>query len=316
MRITLAVLALAAAAGIASLGGPGDGYAGCLLLVCWFLVLRLLPEGRASRIWTVLLWASVGCGAIALVQLPWQARPPGPFGSPNYLGAFAAVMLLVAWRERGTIMGHAALGANALAVVLSQSRGALLAVGAGAAVLLWRRSRRIAVGAAGFALLGAVPLQRSEARLQVWELGLTVGLQRPLTGWGLGGVSHIVPLEGRLVAVGHFYSVPLDWFVATGALGLAAAIWLCVSCWRLANQDDRAILACWGTAGLFLSASWAMWLVLFTLLAELSRRVEIPGDEPDAAPVVDHRQPLGDRGAGALGAKRGHRGGDSAVHRP
>lgn len=302
MRIYLAVLSLVLVAGISALGSAGTGYAGLLALVVWFMALAALSERQADRVWHGILWASVGCAALAAVQLPWTARPTGPFGSPNYLGAFAAVMLFVAL-GRGGVAGHAALGANALAVVLSQSRGAVLAVGAGFAVALWRRSRLLSGAMLALGALGAALLQRPESRIQIWEIGLAAALQRPLTGWGLGGTEIVTIAEGRLIPLAHFWSVPLDWFVATGALGLAAGIGMIACAWAKAGHEDRATIAAWMTAGLFLSASWPMWLVLFALLAEISRRVEIPGDKANPAPVVDDREPLADGGARALRAE-------------
>ena len=299
MRIILAVLSLDIAACLSLWSGDSRAYVGLLALTVWFLAFAALPPPAQRRAWSVMVWASVGCAAWALVQLPWLGRPTGPFGSPNYLGAFAAVMAFVAWQRVRGPARYAAVGANLLAVAFSQSRGAILAVGAGLCASLGRR-RPILSGT--ILLLGlalAIFLQRAESRLAVWELALVVGLQRPLTGWGLGGMSSIFLIDGRLVQLDHFYSVPLDWFVATGLVGVAVGGWMTVTAWRLAETETRAILASWAVTSLFLSASWPMWIVLFAILAGL-RRVEIPGDEADAAAVVDHREPLADRGAGAL----------------
>src|SRR5678816_2628084 len=223
MRLTLAVLCLAVTAGISCLAGQGHGYSGTLILVAWFMLLSDATERQVDMVWRVLLWASILFAALAAVQLPWVERPTGPFGSPNYPGAFASVMVFVAWRaaanpatdRKNVLLSTApplvAVGANLLAVALTQSRGAILAVGAGAVALLWRQ-RPVLSGTIGLgALLGAVLLHRPEARLSVWELGLAAGLQRPLTGWGISGINHIASIDGRLMLVDHFYSVPLDW---------------------------------------------------------------------------------------------------------
>jgi hypothetical protein len=296
MRITIAVLVLAAAAGIACLAGNGSGYTGCLILVVWFLALSSLDPRTYKYVWLAFLWASVGAALIAVIQLPVLDRPRGPFGSPNYLGAFAAIMLFVAWRERGTIAGNAALGANAVALVLAQSRGAILAAGAGAVALLGRRRPILSGTIICGALLGAVLLQRPESRLAVWQLGLTLGLQRPLTGWGIGGVSNIFLVDGGLMHLDHFYSVPLDWFVATGMVGLAAALWLVAEAWMASAKTEapgqhRAILTAWIVQGLFLSAAWPIWLVLFALLADISRATKRGGAnlpvDPTHAPGLD-----------------------------
>src|SRR5678816_4776156 len=99
MRLTLAVLCLAATAGISCLAGQGHGYSGTLILVAWFLLLSDATERQVDMVWRVLLWASVLFAALAAVQLPWVERPSGPFGSPNYLGAFAPCIVFVACRS-------------------------------------------------------------------------------------------------------------------------------------------------------------------------------------------------------------------------
>jgi hypothetical protein len=160
-------------------------------------------------------------------------------------------------------------------------------VGAGAMVLLWRRSRVLACLATASCLAAALALSRPEARMSVWSLGLQAGLERPLTGWGIGGVQ-IWPLD-------HFYSVPLDWFIATGLVGLVAAAWMMAEAWRLADTDTRAILAAWLVQGLFLSAAWPIWLVLFALLADLVGR-----DVAHRAGVIEDHEPLLNGGVRSL----------------
>ena len=283
MRLSLAVLCLALAAGLSCLTGYGQGYAGLLTLIVWFLALSVLPERGRQYVWNAMLWASMACAVLALVQLPWQDRPRGPFGSPNYLGAFAAVMVLAAWRQR---QKSAAL-LNLAAVAMSQSRGALLAVGVGAAILVYRRARVWALAAIGVAAIGAGLLWRPEARLAVWATGLQIAAQRPLTGWGIGGVEPLAVIDQRLMMLDHFYSVPLDWLIATGVLGLAAGVWMAIESWRSGVAEDRAVLAAWIVAGLFLSAAWPTWLILFVLMADLVGR-----DKAHRAGVVDHHQPL------------------------
>jgi O-antigen ligase len=234
------------------------------------------------------------------------------------------VALFVAWRERH----RWALACNGLALGLSQSRGAMLAAAAGLAVILWRRSRPLSIGLCLAAIgISLVFLHRPEARTEVWRLGLQVAAQRPLTGWGIGGIEPLTVIDQRLMTLGHFYSVPLDWLVATGALGLAAAAWVAIEAWRLAGKEvvqtdparpdapfdtrppsfeagaSRAILAAWIVAGLFLSASWPMWLVLFAVLADLSGRVLVPGDKANIPGIVHDGEPLADGRAGALRAE-------------
>ena len=288
MRMYLAVLSLAVV---------GRGNLGLLALVCWFLLLVEVSDRQADLVWRVILWASIGCALLALVQLPWIGRPPGPFGSPNYLGAFAAVMFHVAWQRRHRVIA----GANLAAVALSQSRGAILAVGAGLVAVLWRRSRWLSGAIGAVAVAGAVILHRPDARLQVWQIGLHLGLARPLTGWGIDHPDAIGTMDGHLAILSHFWSVPLDWFVATGLLGCAAGFWLLVEIGRQAAPERRATFIAWMTAGLFLSGSWPTWIVLFALLADLVRR-----DVAHRVPVVDPHHPFLDGGVRSLRAEGGH----------
>jgi hypothetical protein len=315
MRLHIAILCLALAAGLSCATGYGSGYMGLLALITAFLVLSAAGVPARRVFWRLFLWASVAAAVLAVAQAPWLDRVTGPFGSPNYLGAFAVVALFVAWRERH----RWALACNGLALGLSQSRGAMLAAAAGLAVILWRRSRWLA-SAGLLAVAGAVWLfPRPQARMDVWALGLAVAAQRPLTGWGIGGIEPLTVIDQRLMTLGHFYSVPLDWLVATGALGLAAAVWVAIEAWRLAGKEvvqtdparpdapfdtrppsfeagaSRAILAAWIVAGLFLSASWPMWLVLFAVLADLVGR-----DVPDRADAIHDHQPLLNGGVRAL----------------
>jgi hypothetical protein len=287
MRLHIAILCLALAAGLSCATGYGSGYMGLLALITAFLVLSAAGVPARRVFWRLFLWASVAASVLAVAQAPWLDRVTGPFGSPNYLGAFAVVALFVAWRERH----RWALACNGLALGLSQSRGAMLAAAAGLAVILWRRSRWLAVTSLGVALLGVALINHSphEARVEIFRLGLQVFSQRPLTGWGIGGIEPLTVIDQRLMTLGHFYSVPLDWLVATGALGLAAGVWLMVEACRVANPEDRAVLAAWIVAGLFLSASWPMWLVLFALLADIESRNR---QQDYAAPGTAAKRPL------------------------
>jgi hypothetical protein len=284
-RLTWAVLACLVAAAIPVAGGSGT-FMPAMALGCWFLVLSALDRPQIDRVWTGFIWVSVGAAICAYVQLPrleYPFRPPGPFASPDYLGAFAAVMAFVCLR-----FGYRYLAVgNLVTVAVTQSRGALLAVGAGGAVWLWQRSRIAACVGIIAAIAAAILLWRPEARIGIWTLGLKIAAQHPLTGWGIRGVE-VWPLN-------HFYSVPLDWLIATGIIGAAAGMWLAVTVWRLAGRDDRAILAAWVVAGLFLSASWPMWAVLFAVLAGLVSR-----DIPDDAGVIDDHEPLLNRGVRSL----------------
>jgi O-antigen ligase len=315
MRITLAVLALAVAAGISTLAGTGPLYPEMLALTCIYLVLASLERPIVGKAVACILWGSVFVAAVAVAQVPFIPRPPSIFRSPNYLGAFAAIMLFLAWQGRH----RTAIIANAASLCLAQSRGALLAAGAGCCVMLWRHSRVAAILApciAGVAVL-AIRSGSEQHRLDLWWLGWQAFLQRPVTGWGPGGL-------GVWPGLNQFHSVPLDLAIGGGVIGLAGGAWLFIEAWvgsRRATMNSRCghnsrnaaskcsgmtstgmrpFLAAWLVQGLFLSAHPATMIPFFAALALVSGRVQIPGDEADPAAVVDHREPLADRGAGAL----------------
>src|SRR5579859_6680461 len=97
------------------------------------IVLRLLSE-RAWRtaVGTLLIAAAaisvLGIAQVAVFHFP---RAQGPFASPNFLGYYsvAHVFLALAFRWRPVAV------LCALAVILSLSRGSILALAAGLAVL-------------------------------------------------------------------------------------------------------------------------------------------------------------------------------------
>lgn len=286
MRITLAVFTLAAVAGISTLAGSGPLYPEMLVLTCLYLVVAALGEPARQKAVTGLLWCSILVSAVALIQVPFVPRPPSIFRSPNFLGAFAAIMLFLAWRSRH----RAAIVANALSLCLSQSRGALLAAGAGCCVMLWRRSRLAAILAPCIAL-AAVLVVRSgaeEYRLALWRLGWQAFSQRPVTGWGPGGF-------GIWPSLNQFHSIPLDLAIGCGIVGVAAGSWLFIEAW-IAGHDYRPFLAAWAVQGLFLPEHPATMIPFVVVLGLVSgRRVEIPGDEAGAAAIVNHDEPLADR---------------------
>jgi hypothetical protein len=262
-----------------------------------------------DRVLTCLIWVSIGSAIWAVIQAPWLSRPPGPFGSPNYLGAFAAIMLFVAWRNTHLV----GCAANISAVWLSQSRGAVLAVGAGLLVLLLRQHRFIAIALALAACVTAMVLHPSagNARLAVWHMGLTLWSQHPIAGWGVQEFAFIA--DRRLVSLNHFYSTPLDWLVRTGLVGMTAAMWIAVEAWLAA---DTKLRAAWLVQGLFLSAAWPTTIVLLAVLAAILVRKLIPGDGSIGPRIIHDDKPLADGRAGALRPERGHRGGDVAISRP
>jgi len=140
-------------------------------------------------------------------------RPPGTLGHSDYFAAFLLWPVfggIGLWREErsgaGRILGAAAAAAGTTAILLSGSRGALLALVVGFCVLaaLLRPSLRTVAKAAALAALVLVAFYRSPAgeRLQarahwigedraggarplLWRDSLRMAATKPITGFGL-----------------------------------------------------------------------------------------------------------------------------------
>jgi hypothetical protein len=318
--IVPAFLAFAAAVGLADLAGPGHQWGGLALLIGWFFVSRSMSLGVVRCCYASALALSVAIAVLAVVQMWWMPRARGPFASPNFLGAYAVLMffLAVAAGRTRSVVSHGAecngeteiqtvascrywsrptALANLLSLALSQSRGAILALGAGLAVMslgvVRRRWASLAAVACCCASLGVAIAIRpgvDEARWEIWRLGWQAAMLRPVTGWGQGGL-----VIGGLDV---FYSIPLEVFIESGILGVAAGAWVLAEAVRKclndvkerANRDQRnhgeskprphlgsigdhallAFLAAWLVQGLFLFSIPTTNVLLVTVLAYLA----------------------------------------------
>jgi putative inorganic carbon (hco3(-)) transporter len=203
-------------------------------------------------------------------------RATSVFGDPNELGAFAAVVLVVAgglWlagRQRWERLLAAAGGTLALAaLLLSLSRGAWLGavVGTiGLAVLLPEARRRIAVlvvaaiGAAAvlLALAPGAPAEVAEERLgtltspganpdelrpQAWRLAVDLIGEHPVLGIGPGGFVAAAEVAGRGEVSGaeHAHDLALTVGAEGGLVGVVLLAGLAVSLgtvtWRGVRSD-------------------------------------------------------------------------------
>ena len=139
---------------------------------------------------------------------------------------------------------------TAAGLAMTYTRGAWIGLGAGVAALLpMSRRGRLAL-LAGLVLLPAIFLvgprdlsyrfrsmfDPDEAgikeRVYMWRSGTAMWRERPLLGWGPGGVkreySRYVLPEAYKQRTGHVHNTPLQILVERGVLGLAAwlAIWI------------------------------------------------------------------------------------------
>jgi len=318
--IVAAFLAFAAAVGLADIVGPGRQAGGLVLLTGWFLGARLLPPRAWRGLLTAALALSVAIAALAVAQMWWMPRARGPFASSNFLGAYAVLMFFLAvdrslyiqtpasaYRPKvGASVAGCILAstANFLSLALSQSRGAILALGAGLAVMsLGVVRRRCALLACCCASLGAAIVIRpgaDEARGMIWRLGWQAALQRPLTGWGQGGLV--------INGLDRFYSIPLEVFIASGILGVSAGAWLLFAAAKVALKKGSphllAFLAAWFVQGLFLFSIPATSVLLVTVLAYLGRCGRARQDGAlSAGGVLQDEIHLGPAGEEAVGSQ-------------
>ncbi|HEV8532530.1 MAG TPA: O-antigen ligase family protein, partial [Methylomirabilota bacterium] len=178
--------------------------AGILTIVALALLPRVMP-GRGFRPGSVLLWLTALAGLIAT------------FTRGAWLGlAAGAVAVLPAFRRRGGIaLGALALIFVALLVMPSEIRLRFL--------ILNELRHRI--------LTMTDPHQAGlQERRYMWESGLAMWRERPLLGWGPGGVKREYERYARPEAfkkrTGHVHNTPLQILVERGLLGFTA--WLLI----------------------------------------------------------------------------------------
>jgi O-antigen ligase len=154
-----------------------------------------------------------------------------PLGYGNAVGILAGIGLLLALglaRERPLWL--AASAPTAAALVLSESRGAMLAVGAGAATVAALRSgaapRLLPIAlAGGAAVLAAAGLAGSDEREAYWGVAAAAAADRPLLGSGSGTwvrdwlVERDVLLPGR-----DAHSLYLETLAELGPVGLVLVL--------------------------------------------------------------------------------------------
>jgi len=305
--ITAAFVTFVAVVGLADWLGPGHDWAGLAALTGWFFLCRSLSPRGWRWLWVAAMVLSVAVAVLAGVQvaLGWMPRSRGPFWSPNFLGSFAALMYFLSVRASQGMPGHGearrgpvgqglpgsglvwwprlAAGASLVSVALSQSRGALLALGAGLLVMAWgSRRMRLPASLAAIAAVAIIPLIRSETtnpRMEIWWLGWQAAKQRMLLGWGQGGVS--------IAGLDRFYSIPLDWLISAGILGVAAGAWLLIAAWR-SGPELRPFLAAWFIQGLVLFGHPGTYIPLVAVLAYLSARPRPVARRVDPLPRGSH----------------------------
>ena len=271
-------------------------------------------------------------GAIATGPLAWigfwkdfNGRMGGAVPSPNGMGALLIVptAVLIFWgvlhRGRWAPRAAALLLAVPLVVALyvTYSRAALLALFIVAVVLGWRVRRPLgvailAVGIAGGAILlpgylqlrsqsaleggvtaGSILVASDEYRFRAWDAASKMWLDQPLVGHGFLAYRQLGPAYGDPV-LGSPHNEWLRLFAEEGTVGgLVGLGFVATTLWRLARRKDAisgGILA--GIAGYFLMASFnnpflfiQISAVVFVALGYgLARARRQPADAAEDAP--------------------------------
>ncbi len=227
--------------------------------ITWAVMLGLLAESVVT-----VIYGRNGSGSRAI----------GSIGQSNELGSFLALFAVVAlallpgvkhWLGRVLLAGIFVVAS--FGIMLSLSRGGMLAFLAGSAIVGWRSSR-VWFGVMVVAMLLS-PLwapdyvkervvssqievegtddmtldMSAEARLQTWQSILQVVSEHPIEGVGFTGLGYVLPEMGTLLGLdevldsAHYtYRLVL---AEMGILGIILFLWLLLKCWMLADTTVR-----------------------------------------------------------------------------
>lgn len=296
-RIIPALLTFLAVVGLADWLGWGQGYLGLLALAGWLFAVRALTENGVGRLLTAAIAFSALIAAFSVMQIFVMPRARGPFISPNALGSYAVLMVFLVL----SLGSHFSLATkntfatiSLLSLALSQSRGAILALGTGFAVWAFTLLRRefhrsggvdrsanisslaLAFGSATFFLSAAIVIVleirtgAGEARVGIWLVALQAASQRLVLGYGQNGL--------WISGLGSFYSIPIQWLANAGIPGVLAGGWLIFEGFRAARGQPwlLAFLAAWFVQGLFFFSTPATSIMLFGVLGYLAKTTHAP----------------------------------------
>lgn len=306
-RLSWAILTFLGVVGLANLTSEtGHGYWPLVVLCLGSVVgAKVLSERVWAHVFTALLAISVVFAGLAAFQIAMQYTDRARifFGSANFFGGYAALHLFLALhgRERGGKLPALAIGANILSLGLAQSRGAIVAAGAGLFVYFLSKRPRLALGLGLLSValvLTVTTVQRvngfQEPRWGLWMLGLKLASERLVLGWGQNAIM-LWPLGWS-----RFYNEIIDWLVVAGILGVSAGTWMLYEAARACRERPAllAFLVAWIVNGMFIFDTAATTIPLFVVLAYAARtRLTVLPDRNDAiiTVIVDNHQPLADR---------------------
>jgi O-antigen ligase len=234
----------------------------CARRVQPLVVLRCIAAGAFIDLVISLMYATRAGDRARTVGLEGGLR--GLFTHKNWLALAAGVLLIIVLshlRQLRSFRGLTVLAVAAVALYEANSKGALIAFGVAITALegkrisqraLTTRSRRLLYAAAGIATVPviaeiwtnvlniAVALNKGKSvgrRLQLWQLVVHYGSQRPVLGWGLrgswnnhAGVTQriVADIDPRFGAFGA-HNAYVDTFLQLGLVGLVIVAYLLVS---------------------------------------------------------------------------------------
>jgi O-antigen ligase len=257
-----------------------------LLIGIVYALASMLREERDQKRAVAVLLASAGVvGAIGVVKvfLGW-------IDANNRLGVFqfymttagvmmiASLLLLPFVVHPGTPRRVRFAAALALLPVVfslyaTVTRGAYLAVAAGAVAVAVIRNRMLLIPLAALILLSVafappfvesrirsiVDLQHPEnaSRLMVWTASARIVAEYPVLGVGdidLGGLFRKYAPPGYPDLWGHAHNNALQFLATLGVLGFAAVLWMFVRMWTAAWRVHRAVRDEWFAGSVALGA--------------------------------------------------------------
>jgi len=270
-----------------------------MIFMVYFVTLAM-TRGEGERRW--LAWALVfGLLAEALITIKmgrnFRGRASGSIDQPNDLAAFlamftplcAALFFAVKGLPQKVLLAGA-VTAGLVGVVLSVSRGGLLAVAAALGFVALRSSRLLTVLMVAALLTSPawapdylkdritgtqiseegtdeVELEGSSAdRVETWRTIGTLVMNHPLDGVGYMGLNYVLSSIGATLATDikdSAHNTYLRFLGELGLFGLALFLWLLWTCWRLsvrgrklATSDfDRQMALGYGAAVLAMAIS-------------------------------------------------------------
>lgn len=232
--------------------------AGLRRRLAWAIVAGLLAEAIAT-----VAYGRIGRGG----------RAVGSFGQSNDLGAFLAIFTVFAASllpaakgavARLTVWAGIVLGSAA--VMMTVSRGAILALAVGLLLVAFRTSKVLT--ALLVVLFATAPLwtpdyvkervmstqvedeaydevtleNSSQLRVDTWRAIMNVVTDHPLDGVGFTGLGSVLPETGSALGVevkDSAHSTYLRFLGEMGILGLGLFVMLLVACWKLGRETER-----------------------------------------------------------------------------